>query len=211
MKTELIIIGASGHGKVVADLAEKCGYLVKGFLDDNPKIEEHFGYPVLGEVQIVEEWDAEKDWKTCKFVIAIGENTIRRKIAQRYRKLQFATLVHPAAVLGKGVCLGAGTVVMAGAVINADAKVGDHCIINTGAIIEHDCMIRDYTHISPGAVVAGTVKIGGMCHIGAGAVVRNNITVCEGVTVGVGAAVVKNILEPGIYVGVPAGKYVISS
>lgn len=211
METELIIIGASGHGKVVADLAEKCGYVVKGFLDDNPEIGEHFGYPVLGEVRLAEEWDAEKDWQTCEYVIAIGDNAIRRKIAQRYRKLRFATLVHPAAVLSRGVCVGAGTVVMAGAVINADAKVEQHCIINTGAVVEHDCLIRDYTHISPGAVVAGTVEIGGMCHIGAGAVVRNNITVCGGVTVGVGAAVVKDISKPGIYVGVPAGKYVRKS
>lgn len=87
MKTELIIIGASGHGKVVADLAEKCGYRVKGFLDDNPNIKEHFGYPVLGEVRVAEEWSADRDWKLCEYVIAIGDNAIRRKIAQRNRKL----------------------------------------------------------------------------------------------------------------------------
>lgn len=206
MEIELIIIGASGHGKVVADLAEKCGYKVKGFLDDNADIEEHFGYPVLGEVRLAEERNTEKDWQTCEFVIAIGDNAIRRKIAQRYRKLQFATLVHPAAVLRKGVCVGAGTVVMAGAVINADAKVEQHCIINTGAIVEHDCRIREYTHISPGAVVAGTVKIGEMCHIGAGAVLKNNITVSSQITVGAGSVVVKDLTDSGVYAGVPAKK-----
>lgn len=201
MKTELIIIGASGHGKVVADLAEKCGYLVKGFLDDNPKIEEHFGYPVLGEVRQVERFD--KCTKNCRFVIAIGNNAIRKKIAQTY-KVHWTVLIHPGAVVARGVSIGEGTVVMANAVVNPDTVIGKHCIVNTAAVVEHDNCIGDYSHISPGAVLAGTVTIGRECHIGAGAVVRNNLTIADQCILGAGAAAVKELTVPGIYVGIPA-------
>lgn len=201
MEIELIIIGASGHGKVVADLAEKCGYKVKGFLDDNAEIREHFGYPVLGEVRQAER--IVERTPNCRFVIAIGDNQIRRKIAQIY-KVHWAVLIHPRAVVARGVTIGEGTVVMANAVVNPDTVIGKHCIVNTAAVVEHDNRIGDYSHISPGAVLAGTVTIGRECHIGAGAVVRNNLTIADRCILGAGAVAVKEFTEPGTYVGIPA-------
>lgn len=198
MSKKLVIIGASGHGKVIADIALKTGYEVVGFLDDNETVEENCGFPVLGKTK-----DIVKYKDQCKFVIAIGNNSIREKVAEQYN-VQWATLIHPTAVLGINVQVGEGTVVMANAVINPCASIGKHCIINTGAIIEHDNDLEDYVHISPNATLAGTVCIGRKTHIGVGACVKNNITIAGNVVVGAGAAVVKDITDAGVYMGVPA-------
>lgn len=198
MKEKLIIIGASGHGKVVLDIALRCNYEVLGFLDDDREKKELAGYPVLGSVDTAKTYG-----KEVQFIIGIGSNTVRRKIADFYA-LPWATLIHPNAVVGMGVSIGCGTVVMANTVINPFAEIGKHCILNTGCVIEHDNCISDYVHISPGAVLAGTVQIGEGTHIGAGAVVKNNICIAENCTIGVGAAVVKDLAEEGTYIGIPA-------
>ena len=198
MSESIILIGGSGHAKVVLECIHASGREVFGILDDGiPAGTRVLGVPVLGTSA-----DAGK-YPDHPFVIAIGRNEIRRKIVQR-SDLRWATVVHPRAVVSPSAVLGAGTVVMAGAVINACAKVGSHCIINTGAIVEHDNVLENYVHISPNAALGGTVRVGALTHIGIGACVRNNITICGGCTVGAGAAVVRDLSEPGTYVGVPA-------
>lgn len=198
MSKKLVIIGASGHGKVIADIALKNGYKIVGFLDDSDSVKGICGFPVLGSTKIVYEYK-----ENCEFVIAIGNNEIREKIATTYN-VKWATLIHPTAVLGINVEIGEGTVIMANAVINSCASIGKHCIINTGSIVEHDNVLDDYVHISPNAALAGTVRIGKKTHIGVNACVKNNIYITKGVIVGAGAAVVKNIKEEGVYVGIPA-------
>ena len=198
MSKKLVIIGASGHGKVIADIALKSGYEIAGFLDDNDSIKEVCGFPILGTTKNMYEY---KD--KCEFIIAIGNNAIREKIATTC-DVKWATLIHPTAVLGINVQIGKGTVIMANAVINPCANIGRHCIINTGAIVEHDNDLADYVHISPNATLAGTVCIGRGVHIGVGSCVKNNVTITDDVTVGAGASVVKDITEAGVYVGVPA-------
>lgn len=198
MSKKLVIIGASGHGKVIADIALKLGYEIVGFLDDNDSLKEICGFPVLGSTKNVYEYK-----ENCEFVIAIGNNEIREKIATTY-DVKWATLVHPTAIIGMQVLIGEGTVIMANAVINPCASIGRHCIINTGAIVEHDNYLSDYVHISPNATLAGTVCIGKGVHIGVGSCVKNNVTITENVVLGAGAAVVKDIIEDGVYVGVPA-------
>lgn len=198
MSKKLVIIGASGHGKVIADIALKNGYEIIGFLDDNDSLKEICGFPVLGSTKNVCEYK-----ENYEFVIAIGNNEIREKIATTY-DVKWATLVHPTAIIGMQVQIGEGTVIMANAVINPCATVGRHCVINTGAIVEHDNYLADYVHVSPSATLAGTVIIGRGTHIGVGACVKNNTNITENVVVGAGAAVVKNITEAGVYVGIPA-------
>ncbi len=199
MKNKLIIIGAGGHGKVVADIAVKNGYSNICFIDDEAK-GSLFGYPIIGTTEILKSFN---DGKT-DFIIAIGNNAVRERIAEKF-EVNWITLVHPSAQISIGAEISAGTVVMAGAVVNADAKVGKHCIINSTAVVEHDNIIEDYVHISPGAKLGGTVQVGKCSHIGIGATVRNNIVICKNTVVGAGAVVVKNI-EEGTFVGVPARK-----
>lgn len=195
----VIIIGAGGHAKVIAEIVRKCGDRVLGFLDDGKQVgEAFFGAKILGKTA-----DAE-NFENCEFIIGIGSNDVRKRLSAA--KLKFYTAIHPSAVLAESVGIGEGTAVMPGAVINPDAEIGKHVIVNSGAVIEHDCIVDDFAHISPGAVVCGTVNIGESVWVGGGSIVKNNIKICKNTIIGVGAAVVKDITEPGVYVGVPATK-----
>ena len=199
---KIVIIGASGHGKVVADIAKKNGYTDILFLDDDVSCQKCDSYPVIGR-----SGDA-KDYPEYDFIVGIGNAGVREKIQENLVKLQLtlAILVHPAAVVAENVKLGEGTVVMAGSVINPGATIGKGCIINTCSSVDHDCQIRDYVHISVGSHVAGTVMIDKRSWIGAGAVVSNNLYICHDCMIGAGAAVIRNIDCPGTYVGVPIRK-----
>ncbi len=190
---EVVIIGASGHGKVIADIVASAGDKVVGFLDDNPNIN------VLGKVS-----DYPK-FSDKYFIIAIGNADVRQRIANEIT-VKWYTAVHATAVVSPSAEIGDGTVVMPNVVINASTKIGVHCIINTGAIIEHDNKIGDYSHVSVGSRIGGTVTIGSHSWIGIGSTLSNNVTICDRCTIGAGSVVVRDILEQGTYVGVPAKK-----
>lgn len=194
---KLVIIGASGHGKVIADIAVRIGYEQIVFLDDNEEIKECAGFAVVGKTSDAINFEADK-------IIAIGNATIRQKFSE---KIKTVTLIHPNAIISRRVEIGEGTVVMAGAVINSDSHIGNGCIINTGASVDHDCKLEDYVHVAVGAHIAGTCSIGKRTWVGAGTVVSNNLNVCADCMIGAGAVVVNNIEQSGTYVGVPA-KYI---
>ena len=201
MNTNVVIIGASGHGRVVADIVNASGDKVAGFLDDNNKETDELsgGIPVLGCV------DDYAKYSENSFVIAIGDAAVRERIANKIENVRWYTAVHPSAIISdSNVKIGEGTVIMPGAIINTGALIGNHCIINSGAIVEHDNYIDDFAHISVGAKLAGTVHIGKRTWIGIGATVSNNISICDNCTIGAGAVVVKDIRNAGIYTGVPA-------
>ena len=191
---KLVIIGASGHGKVIADIAIKIGYEEIVFLDDNESLSRCAGFPVIGKSSKAQEIEGDK-------IIAIGNAKIRERIQSTIKTV---TLVHPDAVISRRVEIGEGSVVMAGAVINSDTVIGRGCIINTGASVDHDCKIGDFSHVSVGAHVAGTCHVGERTWIGAGATVSNNVNICSDCMIGAGAVVIKDIDKPGTYVGVPA-------
>ena len=200
MNNRIMIIGGSGHAKVVIDCIRAAGDEPIGILDDKiPEGSAVLGVPVLGTT------DRWKEFAQYDFIIAIGSNGVRARIAEAMQ-VRWYTAVHPRAVMSDYAVLGCGTVVMPGAVINAGAQVGNHCIINTCAVVEHDCRLEDFVHLSPNAALGGTVTIGAGSHIGIGTAVRNNISVCGGCVIGAGAAVVKDITESGTYVGIPAQK-----
>ena len=198
MSNSIILIGGSGHARVIMDCIVATGGSIAGILDDalTPGVQVE-GIPVLGKIADCQRFSDQS------FVIAIGNNAIRRHIAETY-SLNWTTVIHPRAIISPSAVLGSGTVVMPGTVINAGAKVGSHCIVNTRAIVEHDNVLENFVHISPGAALGGTVYVGSQTHIGIGACVRNNIRICTNCTIGAGAAVVKDITEPGVYAGIPA-------
>ena len=199
MNEKVVIIGASGHGKVIADIILKSGDEVVGFLDDNPELEDEFiGFPVLGCVK-----DAPK-YKEHKFIIAIGNADIRERIANEL-DVEWYIAIHPTAVISNiAVEIQEGTVVMANAVINSAAKIGRHCIINTGAIVEHDNIIEDFVHISVGAKLAGNVMVGKKTWIGIGSQVIQGKRIGTETMVGAGAVVINDILSNSTAVGCPA-------
>lgn len=204
LKEKLIIIGASGHGKVVADIAIKMNkWQSIVFLDDNESTKECLGLDVIGTVA-----NAINFKDGAEFFVAIGNNAIREKVQEDLisKKLPLATLIHPNAVIGTEVEVGVGTAIMAGVVINSSTKVGKGCIINTSSSLDHDNLIEDYVHISPGAHLAGTVWIQKGSWIGIGSAISNSIIICGKCIVGAGAVVVKDITSPGVYIGVPVKK-----
>lgn len=201
-KKDVILLGASGHGKVVADAVLLSGDRVLGFLDDRvPRGQSLAGFPVLGDTEQF------YHYPDAYFLVAIGNAEIRAKLVKRLGGVQWYTAIHPRAVISLiETQIGPGSVVLANAVLNPGAVVGAHCIINTGAIVEHDNRIGDFAHISVGARLAGTVSVGAFTWVGAGATVRNNLSICDRCMIGAGAVVVKNIEESGTYIGVPARK-----
>ncbi|HFI0156866.1 TPA: acetyltransferase [Streptococcus suis] len=194
---KLAIIGASGHGKVVADIAEKNGYNEIVFLDDY-STGECAGYPIVGTSQIIEELS------DFEFIVAIGDNKIRASKQCMLPQDRIATLIHPSAVISRRVDVHAGTVIMAGAVINSDVTIGRGCIINTASSVDHDCKLGDFVHLSPGCHIAGNVKIGRDTWLGVGTTVINNINIESSVTIGAGSTVIKNLESNNTYIGTPA-------
>jgi sugar O-acyltransferase (sialic acid O-acetyltransferase NeuD family) len=202
MKKRLIIIGASGHGKVVADIAEKMGKWQEFvFLDDNKSKKICGNFKVIGATIDTHKYVGDSD-----FFVAVGDNLTREKIQEKLQSVgaSIVTLVHPSAVIAGDVDIGIGTAIMAGVVINSATIIGKGCIINTNASLDHDNILGDYVHISPGVNIAGSVKIGHGTWIGIGASVINNIEISAKCMIGAGAVVTSNIVEKGIYVGMPA-------
>ena len=193
---KLIIIGAGGHGKVIADIAIKNGYTEICYLDDEAT-GECMGFPIIGKSSDVDHLD---DGNT-DFIIGIGNNRSRMLIAEKYH-VNWITLVHPSAQIGTHVSIGEGSVVMAGAVINVCSTIGAHCIINTNSVVEHDNILADFVHISPGVTLSGTVTVGRGTWIGTGSSVINNVDVCEDVTIGVGSVVIRSVKNKGTYWGI---------
>lgn len=203
---EVIILGASGHARVIADIIKASNDKLVGFLDDNPDIQGSVifdGKKVLGTTN---EDDINK-YLDCYFIIGIGSNRVRKLIAEKYPNLKWYTAIHPSSIIGSNVEIGLGSVIMPGTVINTGTKIGKHCIINTCASIDHDNDLKDYVHVSPGAHLAGTVTIGEGTWICAGVTVINNIMIGENNIIGAGATVIKNIEESNkTFVGVPVRK-----
>lgn len=197
---KLNIIGAGGHGKVIADIALNRGYEDIAFLDADESIQSCLGFPVYGPSL------DKASYRNEDFFVAVGNAKIRERLFGELdeKGLSIVSLIHPAAVLGQRVRIGRGTAVMAGVVINPDTSIGEGCIINTGATVDHDNRIEDFVHVSVGVHLAGTVSVGKGTWVGAGAVVSNNISLCAGCMIGTGAVVVKDINEAGTYTGVPA-------
>lgn len=189
------IFGASGHAKVLLDIA-KCNHITVDTIYDDKAPFDLLGYEVVR---------FNNPPKETKFVIAIGDNSARERIAKTtLADYKFDTLIHLKAILDSTIRIKEGTVIMAQAVINSSVIIGAHCIVNTGAIVEHDCVLADFVHISPRATVCGNVQIGAGTHIGAGAVIIPNIRIGKNVTVGAGAVVIKNIPDNVVVVGNPA-------
>jgi sugar O-acyltransferase (sialic acid O-acetyltransferase NeuD family) len=203
---KLLVMGASGHGKVVADAALAACFDVIAFADDDPAKR---GDRLLGiEVRAI---GLEEAIGLCREteavpVVAIGSNAARMRVflSLRGAGLQPATIVHPAATVASSASLGAGTVVFAGVVVNPDTTVGENVILNTGATIDHDNHIGFHAHISPGAHLGGTVTVGEGTHVGIGSTIKNNVAVGAWSVIGAGSTVVRDIPDGVVAYGVPA-------
>ncbi|MBZ5202006.1 acetyltransferase [Planomicrobium chinense] len=199
----IILIGDSGHARVITDNLASCGHQVIAKLDDKySKLFKESGCwfgPVLEVHSLIEQ-------ESAKVIVAIGANAVRRKIVESLglRDDQYATAIHKGAIVSPSAVLGQGTVVMPGAVVNAEAQIGSHSIINSRAVVEHDCAVGDYVHISPGATVAGVATIDEGALVEAGASIVPTKQVGEWSVVRAGSAVLEDVKAFTTVLGVPA-------
>lgn len=200
MSESVILIGGSGHAKVIIDCIRSAGGYVAGILDDGIA-----QGTIVSDVAVLGRIEDYANYMNHSFLVAIGNNRTRKRIAEKMN-VKWSSAIHASAVISPYAEIGPGTVVMPGAVVNAGARIGAHCIVNTNAVVEHDCLLGDYVHICPGAALGGTVEVGTLSQIGIGASVKNNLNICKGCIVGAGSVVIRDIREPGIYVGIPAGR-----
>ena len=203
---DVVIIGAGGHGKVVADILRAAGGAnLVGFLDADPALRGQTvaGLPVLGPVNLLA-----KLWQqnVRHAVVAIGDNRTRRRYGDVLREhgLEPRSAVHPSAVVSASAALGRGVVVAANATVCAEARVGDFAIVNTAAVVDHECVVGAAAHIAPGVRLAGRVRIGDEAFVGIGATVIQCLTIGPGAIVGAGAVVTRDVPELATVVGVPA-------
>ncbi|RTE86057.1 MULTISPECIES: acetyltransferase [Gammaproteobacteria] len=207
MTKKLAIVGASGHGRVIADIAEILGnWSDILFYDDkfgSPDF--NFEYKVSGTsanlIDLLKE-----DPSSMEVALGIGDNSTRIKFYRTFKNhdVSMPVLMHPRAVVSKKVVLGQGTVVMAGAIINPGTTVGDACIVNSCAVVEHDCQIGTGAHLSPNATLCGGVAIGEGAWIGASSVVIQCTSVGRNAVIGAGSTAIKCVEENTTLVGSPA-------
>lgn len=199
----MAILGAGGHGKVVADCAEAAGWPEIVFFDDRvPAGASVARWRIVGT-------GAELLERAPTFggvLVAIGDNRTRLRWQERLEQAgaAMASVVHPHAAVSKGASVGQGSLVAAGAVVNIDASIGAASIVNTGATVDHDCVLEDGVHISPGAHLGGQVVIRRAAWIGTGASLRDQVRIGANAIVGAGAVVVADIPEGAVVVGNPA-------
>ncbi len=197
MGYSLSIIGCGGHARVLLEIIDLLGLNISFLYDDNLGVDiplnliDKFVSPVNYEI-------------SEKAIIAIGDNSLRKKVSDRMNKKIWDIIIHPSSIISKDMVIGEGTVIMAGAIIQTGSRIGKHCIINTGACIDHDCEIGSFAHISPNVSIAGGVCIGEGTHIGIGACVIPGITIGKWVKIGAGAVVIRDIPDFSVAVGNPA-------
>jgi UDP-perosamine 4-acetyltransferase len=178
---KFIVIGAGGHGKVVADTIVSAGGIIEGFLDPSIKRnDEVLGHKVLGNDDYLEKLNPEEYYLangigTTPSKSNLG-NKLRKKIFDKYtsKGFSFSVIIHPSAIVSKYSNIGSGSQIMMGAKIQTSVEIGKNIIVNTNASIDHDCTIGSDCHIAPSVTICGGVKIGDDCFIGAGAVIYPN-------------------------------------
>lgn len=192
--TDVFIYGASGHGKVIADILKSCGYSVGGWIDDR-------------ELPGVLSWEHFRSLHPeGSVVLGIGENGARERVFRQVSEAGYylPILIHPSAVISESATIDEGTVIMPLAIVNAGAVIAKGCIVNSGAVVEHDCHLDTFVHLSPRAALAGGVKIGHSTHIGIGASIIQNIIIGDHSIIAAGSAVIRDIPDYSLAAGVPA-------
>jgi len=191
------IFGCSGHGKVIAELAEMLNLRIDAFIDDNPK-RKHFG-----QIPIYSASEKLNLDTNSYIIIGVGNNKIRKMLSNRFNCYNLFTLIHSSAIVSTSAKIENGTVVMGNVIVNAEAQIGKHVILNSAAIIEHNCIIEDFAHISPGVTLSGNIIIGEGTHIGSGATVIPGVKIGKWCTIGAGTVVLQDIPDGATVVGNP--------
>jgi sugar O-acyltransferase (sialic acid O-acetyltransferase NeuD family) len=206
MVKKIVLYGAGGHAKAVADTVEKQGvYAITGLLDDNRPISSQvYGYEIMGGL----DWLSRHGEELDGVIVAIGDNWTRAALAESIRKaapdLPFATAIHPSAQLARGSVIGDGSVIMAGAAVGSDSRLGEHAVMYPLTSLDHDSRAGACTSFAPKAVTGGGVSIGDYTAIAIGATLAHSVAIGEHCVIGAGATVLGNIPSHSVAYGTPA-------
>jgi sugar O-acyltransferase (sialic acid O-acetyltransferase NeuD family) len=205
--TAIIILGAGGHAKVLIDTLLAVSAIIAGIVDPDPALAgiKILGVPLLGGDDVVNEYSP-SEIQLVNGLGSVGLPVNRQQLFQRFKEMgyNFATVVHPSAIVASDVVLCEGAQVMAGVVIQPGSQIGINSIINTRASVDHDCIIGAHVHIAPGVTLSGGVTVGACSHIGTGATVIQGISIGAESTIGAGSLVLKDVAPRITVVGVPA-------
>jgi sugar O-acyltransferase (sialic acid O-acetyltransferase NeuD family) len=195
--TEVYLYGAGGHAKVIIDILKERGISVVNIFDDNKELNELMGIPII------------HDEITPNFplIISIGNNSIRKKITEKFAEYNYITAISTSAIVSDTVVVGKGTVIMQGSIIQSSVNIGEHSIVNTGATVDHDCQIGDFVHIAPGCNFCGNVEVGEGTFIGAGTIIIPGVKIGKWSTIGAGSVIRKNIPDNVLALGNPCKIY----
>ncbi len=188
----MYLYGASGHAMVIMDILNACGIELEGLVDDNPALDELQGVPVH-----------HAPIPGAEYLISIGNNAVRKKVAEKLAGSFTKALVHPTALVSPRASVGEGSVVMQGAIIQSCASIGRHCIINTAASLDHECRVADFVHISPHATLCGNVQVGEGSWIGAGATIIQGIRIGQWSLIAAGATITHDVPDCVLVAGTP--------
>ncbi|WP_276348735.1 acetyltransferase [Daejeonella sp. JGW-45] len=194
----IYLIGAGGHAKVIIELLEDRGVEIGGLIANSSDRTVLFNYPIINS------FPPHFDRGAVSTIIAVGNNTLRKRISFEYEDFQLSPAVfHSRCNMSPRADIGHGSVLMAGVTVNCDVVIGKHCIINTNSSIDHDCSLSDFVHISPNGALAGNVTVGEGSHIGIGASVLQGVNIGKWATIGAGAVITRDVPDYAVVVGVP--------
>ncbi len=204
----IVVIGASGHAKVVIDVIEKEGrFHLVGLIDSLKSAgDSSFDYPVVGTEAELPALSKSLNLYGC--FIAIGDNWVRYQVSEKIMELVpgliFVTPIHTSAQIARGTTIGRGSVIMPGAIVNSGSRIGNFCIVNTKASLDHDCQMEDYSSLAPNVTVGGNVKVGAFSAVSLGANIIHQKTIGKHVVIGAGALVLDDIPDNSVSYGTPA-------
>ena len=204
----VIIFGASGHAKVVIDIIEKSNeYSILGLLDTYRSVGDSiFGYKILGDIGVLPK--IVEEFPHCSIFVAVGDNWIRslivKKIVHVSPDINFISIIHPNAQIGKGVKIGKGTAIMPGVIIDSDSSIGDFCIVNTGSIICHESRLNNFSSLAPNVTLGGNVEIGLFSAISISVSVIHGIKIGQHSVIGASSLVMEDCSDLQVIYGSPA-------
>ncbi len=199
---KIILVGYSGHGLVVAESAKTSHMNLQFYTEKEKMTVNPFGLSYLG----FEGDDTFSDWdKPYDFILGIGDNAIRKKIAQLLlsKNKNILNAIDTSSHISEHIRIGQGNFIAKNVVVNVLSEIGNYCILNTGCIVEHECRIKDGVHIAPGAILLGNVTVGEQSFVGANAVIKENITIGRNVIIGAGSVIIKDVPDQAKIVGNP--------
>jgi sugar O-acyltransferase (sialic acid O-acetyltransferase NeuD family) len=208
MDKKIIIVGSSGHAKVIVDLLEILNYEIIGYIDSFAKVGSKVcNYKILGDENFLKK---SKKIGTNNICIGIGNNYYRKNIFDRLQKINnniiYPNIISPHSIVSNKTSIGIGNVIMDRAVIHSNSTIGNFNVFNTSCIVEHDCIINNFISISPGAILCGNVSIKDNVFIGAGSTIIQKKIIHENTVIGAGSVVINNCEKQSLYVGNPALK-----